>query len=818
MHYRERERRGGAAALYILALLGVFLLAGSASFIAFGGLGALPFLKKAPVAYYAAGPVRALRLAAPEATDEASLAAYFAEAAAFAEENGFNTILYQGKSGLTVQWRDDIFPFPEGMDAADTRRHKTDPLALLCAALEGRPIQLWLEAAPYAGGTAPAGSTAKAAALAQAGGAFSAANEAYAGLLVESLAALPRTYPLAGLVLGGFEGEAEAGFDAGFHAMVEALHAGLASTGRLLPLGLALPESGGKISLGAAQALQSEGYVTYLLPALAGGEEVFEQAQALGRVQNGLVPELPVGGDALALFAAGRSLTLDGVVLGSYPRDKGDAGRYALMLSALEAPEGAQLPGGFEIPTLLSVNYPAQNARVTVDTLYVMGYSNPALPLLLNGAEVASRAEGGSFGVAVSLEIGENSFVFSQGDKALTLQIERHVPEGGGGAAPSDGSTEAPVGQVMRVNAVIAGALTNVDDDGSMNETLVRGATFTVQDNAATMRGGRRTWAYQMESGDWVLAQNCEWVNAPAQSAFTGIGAAEGEGGEWLSLEGGGSPAAYVAYDQAASQLNLTFYSTGITLPEGFSSRLVSGASLSQNEDGSVTLSLAVNDIWGYSIEYPEGGTRIFLKDPPRRSADPAKPLAGVRIMLDAGHGGTDIGAPGLAGEGSGGPNEKHLNLALTQCIAYRLRQLGATVLYTREDDSALSLDERLAMQIEQKPDFFISVHHNSVELNADRSEVKGVESYYFHPYSIPPSGAFAQNLAERVSAATGRTLRKDAEWTYFYVTRTTVCPSVLFEFGFVINPWEFEDIASAEGMYASAFAVADAVMDTLPG
>ena len=103
---------------------------------------------------------------------------------------------------------------------------------------------------------------------------------------------------------------------------------------------------------------------------------------------------------------------------------------------------------------------------------------------------------------------------------------------------------------------------------------------------------------------------------------------------------------------------------------------------------------------------------QLTLKTPPAASDDPLLPLKNVRILLDAGHGGTDPGALGVGGEGV--PQEKDLNLMAAQGAQQRLEQLGAEVIMLRSDDTFFSLDERLLKISEVQPDFFLSLHHNS--------------------------------------------------------------------------------------------------------
>lgn len=118
-------------------------------------------------------------------------------------------------------------------------------------------------------------------------------------------------------------------------------------------------------------------------------------------------------------------------------------------------------------------------------------------------------------------------------------------------------------------------------------------------------------------------------------------------------------------------------------------------------------------------------------------------PAAGVRtVVIDAGHGGDELGARGAAGT-----QEKDLTLS----VARRLRnmidtRLGLRVFLTRDDDRAMTLDERSAYANSQKADVFISIHANA----AVRPAMKGAEVYYL---SIDRADAEARRLAESSGA-----------------------------------------------------------------
>jgi N-acetylmuramoyl-L-alanine amidase/putative methionine-R-sulfoxide reductase with GAF domain len=123
-----------------------------------------------------------------------------------------------------------------------------------------------------------------------------------------------------------------------------------------------------------------------------------------------------------------------------------------------------------------------------------------------------------------------------------------------------------------------------------------------------------------------------------------------------------------------------------------------------------------------------------------------------MRIVVDAGHGGWDLGTVGRRGL-----LEKDLVLEIAQRLGKLLEsRLGMEVIYTRQDDNYIPLDERAGMANQAQADLFVSVHANYSDLPSAR----GVETYYTNFFSAPGSkeaGAKdvdSKNLDPRVSGA----------------------------------------------------------------
>lgn len=96
-------------------------------------------------------------------------------------------------------------------------------------------------------------------------------------------------------------------------------------------------------------------------------------------------------------------------------------------------------------------------------------------------------------------------------------------------------------------------------------------------------------------------------------------------------------------------------------------------------------------------------------------------------IVIDAGHGGHDVGAV------DNGVREKDINLGVARKLAALLKQKmpSAKVVMTRDDDTFISLQERANIANRNKGNIFISIHTNSVDKsNPNRNKVAGTSVY----------------------------------------------------------------------------------------
>jgi N-acetylmuramoyl-L-alanine amidase len=113
------------------------------------------------------------------------------------------------------------------------------------------------------------------------------------------------------------------------------------------------------------------------------------------------------------------------------------------------------------------------------------------------------------------------------------------------------------------------------------------------------------------------------------------------------------------------------------------------------------------------------------------------------RIVIDPGHGGHDTGTIGPTGL-----MEKDLCLD----VALRLGKLiarnlpSAEIVYTRQDDKYIGLEQRTAIANRARADLFVSIHANS----SDDTKASGIETYYLNFNASPQ----AMEVAARENAA----------------------------------------------------------------
>lgn len=160
--------------------------------------------------------------------------------------------------------------------------------------------------------------------------------------------------------------------------------------------------------------------------------------------------------------------------------------------------------------------------------------------------------------------------------------------------------------------------------------------------------------------------------------------------------------------------------------------------------------------------------------------------LQNKTIVIDAGHGGHDVGAVSVSGT-----YEKSFTLKTTSELATTLTMLGANVVLTRHNDDYIRLASRPMLANIYDTDAFISIHYNSF---TDQATVDGIDTYYYDNYD--------ENLAKTIQKELifgTEEIDRGINYGDFQVIRQSHQPSLLLELGFISNP-EKDKLLSTSG------------------
>ena len=148
-------------------------------------------------------------------------------------------------------------------------------------------------------------------------------------------------------------------------------------------------------------------------------------------------------------------------------------------------------------------------------------------------------------------------------------------------------------------------------------------------------------------------------------------------------------------------------------------------------------------------------------------------------IMIDAGHGGYDVGAESFYGY-----YEKDINLEIALLVGKQLKSYGYNVVYTRTSDSVSwpssnkkDLQARCDLAKKKNADLFVSIHLNSSEYEANGYD-------FNNKNTLKLSNSILKQL-DQFDYSTNRGLL-DTNETPLYVVKNNKVDAILIEAGFI--------------------------------
>ena len=217
---------------------------------------------------------------------------------------------------------------------------------------------------------------------------------------------------------------------------------------------------------------------------------------------------------------------------------------------------------------------------------------------------------------------------------------------------------------------------------------------------------------------------------------------------------------------------------------------------------------------WGYDAVYDGTDLLLSVRRPPIAPADAALPLAGRRIVVDPGHGGSEFG-----GAGALRLQEKDIVLPLAQTVAAGLRALGANVVLTRTSDVQVPLYNRPLLAETLDADLLLSIHANALPDGSDPRGRRGVGAYWTQPQASPLAaclvGAVASALPELGVDSPDNAGLHLADLA---LTRPSTQLSVLVETAYLTDAGNLRTLMSDDGRARIAAALVQGVQEFYAG
>ena len=307
--------------------------------------------------------------------------------------------------------------------------------------------------------------------------------------------------------------------------------------------------------------------------------------------------------------------------------------------------------------------------------------------------------------------------------------------------------------------------------------------------------------------------------------------------------------------DRLSFNLEDCVLSEKIALPLLAKDSILTDINVNQIDKKIVRVVLDLREIENYNVFILKEPYRlvidVFGKKEPVLVLDKEKQVRELfeikRVVIDPGHGGDDPGAIGLRGV-----FEKDVVLAIAKKLGEILKEkYNIDVIFTRDKDIFIPLEDRTAIANSKKADLFISIHANA----SRRRNARGIETYFLNWTTDEESNRVAarenavsykkmkefqkgdlqmilqdkardykndesRDLAGGIQASLINNLKQDykeifnlgVKWALFYVLVGAEMPSVLIETSFISNREEEKRLSDNKYKEKIAEAIAGGI------
>lgn len=211
-----------------------------------------------------------------------------------------------------------------------------------------------------------------------------------------------------------------------------------------------------------------------------------------------------------------------------------------------------------------------------------------------------------------------------------------------------------------------------------------------------------------------------------------------------------------------------------------------------------ITIELKHKQHWGYSLNYKNNVLSLRI-----RRQLPSLKVGNLLVAIDAGHGGSNLGATGTTTISQ----EKNYTLRYANELEQYLKQKGASVIMTRTSDTNINNVDRVLLLQAAMPDLLISLHFNS----SSNANVKGASTYYKHIGFRPLTTALLNRLLQLDISEFGNVGNFN-----FTLNAPTDFPNSLVEIAFLSNSDDEKKILDPRFQNAVAKKIYKGIKDWL--
>ncbi|MCR4612090.1 MAG: N-acetylmuramoyl-L-alanine amidase [Lachnospiraceae bacterium] len=219
-------------------------------------------------------------------------------------------------------------------------------------------------------------------------------------------------------------------------------------------------------------------------------------------------------------------------------------------------------------------------------------------------------------------------------------------------------------------------------------------------------------------------------------------------------------------------------------------------------DDGAAFFEITLNGIYDTKTTVENGFLYLDFRNP--------HDVYDSVIVIDAGHGGRDVGAV------EGNVYEKNIDLDIVkQLKAIIDADPSMKAYYTRLGDTNPSLEERVKLANDVNADVFLSVHNNSLS-GFDARKTSGTQVLYYANDATQLSERFATICLDTLCAQLESTNRGLVNGNDIYIIHNSKSPVALVEIGFLSNPDDLKKLQDSGYQRRCAQALYDSVKEMI--